>query len=67
MNNPLHFLHAGALPAASDTDALVGQPPAGPAHHPTPESVGFEIGMVLAITLAVAGAVPLVLKLCGVE
>ncbi len=38
-----------------------------PADHPTPESVGFEIGLTLAVMLAIAGAVPLVLSLCGLE
>jgi len=59
MNKPLHFPSTGSASPASGT--------AGPAGHPTPESIGLEIGVILAVTLAIACAVPLVLSACGVE
>ncbi|CAN5716328.1 hypothetical protein BH10PSE6_BH10PSE6_51590 [soil metagenome] len=67
MNNPLHFYHTGSAPTASDTEGRAGSRAAGTAAHPTPESVGFEIGVILAVTLGVAYAVPLILSVFGIE
>ncbi len=67
MSNPLNFFHAASVSTASDTEVREGFHPAGTAGHPTPESVGFEIGLILAVTLGIAYAVPLVLSLCGVD
>jgi len=67
MNNPLHFFHTGPAPTGSSAAVRAGFRAAGSAEHPTPASVGFEIGVTLAVTLGIAYAVPLVLSVCGIE
>ena len=67
MNNPLHFPHAGPASTVSSTEVRAGSRGARTAEHPTPASVGFEIGMILAVTLGIAFAVPLALSLCGID
>ena len=67
MNNPLHFSHTGPAPTGSSTEVRAGSRAIGSAEHPTPASVGFEIGVTLAVTLGIAYAVPLVLSVCGIE
>jgi hypothetical protein len=66
MINPLRFSHSGPARTASST-AQEGSRAAGTADHPTPERVCFEIGVILAVTLAIAYAVPLVLSVFGIE
>jgi hypothetical protein len=34
---------------------------------PTPEDIGFEVGLILAVTLGIACAVPLALSVCGID
>lgn len=66
MSNPLRFSHSGPARTASGTmpeDFRTG----GTDDHPTAESVCFEIGMILTVTLAIASAVPLVLSVCGID
>jgi hypothetical protein len=67
MNNPLHFLHTGPAPAVSSTEVRAASRSAGTAEHPTPASIGFEIGVILTVTLGIACAVPLVLSACGID
>lgn len=67
MSNPLHFFPTESAPAASGTEVPARSRTAGTAEHPTPESVCFEIGVILAVTLAVASAVPLVLSVYGID
>ena len=66
MINPLRFSHTGPARTASST-VQEGSPAGWTAEHPTPESVGFEIGVILAVTLGIAYAVPLFLSVCGIE
>jgi hypothetical protein len=66
MNNPLRFSHTGPARTASST-MQEGSRAASTDDHPTPESVGFEIGVILTVTLGIAYAVPLVLSVCGIE
>jgi hypothetical protein len=67
MNNPLRFSHTGPARTASSTDVQEGSRAGWTADHPTPESVCFEIGVILTVTLGFAFAVPLVLSVCGIE
>ncbi len=66
MINPLRFSHTGPARTASST-VQEGSRAAGMADRPTPESVCFEIGVILAVTLGIAYAVPLALSVCGIE
>jgi hypothetical protein len=67
MNNPLHLSHTGPAPTVSSTQVPADFRAAGTAEHPTPERVGFEIGVILAVTLGIACAVPLALSICGID
>ena len=62
----LRFSHTGPARTASST-VQEGSRGAGIADHPTPESVCFEIGVILTVTLAIAYAVPLALSVFGIE
>jgi hypothetical protein len=64
MHDPLHFFDTGHV---SDARALPASRAAETTDHPTPESIAFEIGVILAVTLAIACVVPLALALCGIE
>jgi hypothetical protein len=46
---------------------LTGSRTAETSERPTPESIGLEIGLILAVTLGVAYAVPLILSVYGIE
>jgi hypothetical protein len=67
MINPLRFSHTGPARTASSTEVREDSGAGWTAEHPTPESVGFEIGVILAVTLGIAYAVPLFLSVCGIE
>ncbi len=67
MNNPLHFSRTGPLPASSSPELKAGSRAVNAVDHPTPEDVGFEVGVILAVTLGIACAVPLALRICGIE
>jgi hypothetical protein len=67
MNNPLSLFHTEPASAASNTEVRAASRAAGTADHPAPEIVGFEIGVILAVTLGIAYAVPLLLSVCGIE
>ena len=67
MINPLRFSHTGPARTASRTEVQEGSRAGWTDDHPTPESVCFEIGVILAVTLGIAYAVPLVLSVCGIE
>ena len=67
MINPLRFSHTGPARTASSTEVQEDSCAGWTADHPTPESVGFEIGVILAVTLGIAYAVPLFLSVCGIE
>ena len=67
MSNPLRFSQTGPARTASRTDVQEGSRAEWTADHPTPERVGFEIGVILAVTLGIAYAVPLVLSVCGID
>jgi hypothetical protein len=67
MNNPLHFSRTGPLPAASRSKLKAGSRAVNAVDHPTPEDVGFEVGVILAVTLGIACAVPLALSVCGID
>jgi hypothetical protein len=67
MNNPLHFFHTGPSPTISGTQVRADSRVAETAGYPTPQSVGFEIGVILVVTLGIACAVPLVLSVCGIK
>jgi hypothetical protein len=67
MNNPLHFSHTGPAPTASTTEVPADSRTAGTSERPTPESIGLEIGLILAVTLGIAYAVPLILSVYGIE
>lgn len=67
MNDPLRLSHTGSASTATNTELRTDSGAAGTAGLPTPEIVGVEIGVILAVTLGVAYAVPLVLNVCGIE
>jgi hypothetical protein len=67
MINPLRLSHTGPARTASSTEVREDFRAGWTADHPTPESVGFEIGVILALTLGVACAVPLFLSVSGIE
>ena len=67
MINPPRFSHTGPARTASSTEVREDSRAGWTAEHPTPESVGFEIGVILAVTLGIAYAVPLFLSVCGIE
>ena len=67
MNNPLRFSHTGSVRTASRTGVQEGSRAAWTDDHPTPERICFEIGVILAVTLGFAYAVPLVLSVCCIE
>jgi hypothetical protein len=68
MNNPLHFFfHAAPSPGAANAEARASARPASTGDHPTPETVGLEIGAILAVTLGLAYAVSLALSACGID
>ena len=66
MSNPLRFSHIGPARTASRT-VQEGTRVGWTDDHPAPERVCFEIGVILAVTLGFAYAVPLVLSVCGIE
>jgi len=67
MNKPLHFFSTGSTRAASNAGRLPSSRGPGGADHPTPQGICFDIGVILAVTLAIACAVPLALSFCGLE
>jgi hypothetical protein len=70
MSNPFLRLRIGSGPSAV-RDELQGRPHAVPTDsvsgYPTPGGIVFEIGVVLAVTLAIAFAVSAVLGLYGIN
>ena len=67
MINPVRYSHTGPARTASRTEVPEDSHAAGMADHPTLERVCFEVGVILAVTLGAASAVPLVLSVCGIE
>ena len=67
MNKPLPLPSTGFAPPASDAAGRSEFRAAEAAGHPTPESIGFEIGVILALTLAIACAVSFALEVYGIE
>lgn len=64
MNKPLHFPSTGS---ASNAAGRSGSRVLVMAGHPTPQSIGFEIAVILVVTLAIACAVSLALRAYGFE